>query len=61
MKKLKLLLIAVVGIMVVSCGNMNQFFGAVKNGGVINAITSVIGLDKVSAQGLIGSWKYSRR
>ncbi|MBR4192295.1 MAG: DUF4923 family protein [Prevotella sp.] len=59
MKKLKLLLIAVVGIMVVSCGNMNQFFGAVKNGGVINAITSVIGLDKVSAQGLIGSWKYS--
>ncbi len=43
----------------VSCGNMNQILGAMSNGGVVNAITSVIGLDKVSAQGLIGSWKYS--
>ena len=58
MKRIKLLIIAIAGIMTVSCGNMNQFLGAVKNGGVINAITSVIGLDKVSAQNLIGSWKY---
>ena len=58
MKRIKLLIIAIAGIMAISCGNMNQFLGAVKNGGVINAITSVIGLDKVSAKNLIGSWKY---
>ena len=58
MKRIKLLIIVIAGIMAISCGNMNQFLGAVKNGGVINAITSVIGLDKVSAQNLIGSWKY---
>jgi hypothetical protein len=45
--------------LLVSCGNMNQVLSAIQNGSVINAITSVIGLDKVSAQSLIGSWSYS--
>ena len=39
---------------------MNQVLSAMTNGtGVVNAISSVIGLDKVKAQNLIGSWKYS--
>jgi len=39
---------------------MNQVLSAMTNGrGLSNAITSVIGLDKVTAQGLIGSWKYN--
>ena len=42
-----------------SCGNMNQVLNSISNGSAINAITSVIGLDKVSASNLIGSWKYS--
>ena len=45
---------------VVGCSNMNQVLSAMTNGtGVVNAITSVIGLDKVSAKDLIGSWQYS--
>ena len=43
-----------------SCGNMSQVLGAMTNGtGVVNAITSVIGLDKVKAQNLIATWKYN--
>ena len=43
-----------------SCGNMSQVLGAMTNGtGVVNAISSVIGLDKVKAQNLIATWKYS--
>ena len=41
-----------------SCGNMNQVLSAIQNGSVVNAIASVIGLDKVSAANLIGSWSY---
>jgi hypothetical protein len=59
MKKINLLLLCIVGILATSCGNMNQILGAMSNGSVINAISSVIGLDKVSAQNLIGSWKYN--
>lgn len=59
MKKINLLLLCIVGILSTSCGNMNQILGAMSNGSVINAISSVIGLDKVSAQNLIGSWKYN--
>ena len=59
MRKIQVLLVAVACILLVSCGNMNQVLSAIQNGGVINAITSVIGLDKVSAQNLIGSWTYS--
>ena len=43
-----------------SCGNMGQVLGAMTNGtGVVNAITSVIGLDKVKAQNLIATWNYA--
>ena len=59
MRKIQVLLVAVACILLVSCGNMNQVLSAIQNGGVINAITSVIGLDKVSAQNLVGSWTYS--
>lgn len=59
MRKNHLLLIGVACMLLVSCGNMNQVLSAIQNGSVINAITSVIGLDKVSAQSLIGSWSYS--
>ena len=59
MRKIQLLFVAVVSILLVSCGNMNQVLSAIQNGSVINAITSVIGLDKVSAQNLIGSWTYN--
>ena len=59
MRKIYLLLVAVVSMLVVSCGNMNQVLSAIQNGSVVNAITSVIGLDKVSAQNLIGSWTYN--
>ena len=58
MKKLKIGMIAAVCLVATSCANMNQVLSAISNGSVVNAITSVIGLDKVSATGLIGSWKY---
>ena len=59
MRKIQLVLVAVACTLLVSCGNMNQVLSATQNGGVINAITSVIGLDKVSAQNLVGSWTYN--
>lgn len=60
MKKIKIAALALVSLMTISCGNMNQIMGAMSGKGAINAITSVIGLDKLSAKGLIGSWRYSR-
>ena len=59
MKKILFLSVAVACMLLTSCGNMNQVLSAIQNGSVINAITSVIGLDKVSAQNLIGTWSYS--
>lgn len=59
MKKIQLFFVAVTCMLMTSCGNMNQVLSAIQNGSVINAITSVIGLDKVSAQNLIGSWAYN--
>jgi len=59
MKKIKIGIVAALCLMATSCGNMNQVLSAISNGSVVNAITSVIGLDKVSAANLIGSWKYS--
>ena len=58
MKKMMMMSLAgLVCMTLVSCGNMNQVLGAMTNGtGITNAITSVIGLDKVTAQGLIGNW-----
>jgi len=63
MKKIKMTMIAAVCMALVSCGSstsLSQVLGAMTNGaGIVNAITSVIGLDKVRAADLVGSWKYS--
>ena len=58
-KMMKMSLGGLACLALVSCANMNQFLGAMTNGtGITNAITSVIGLDKVTPQGLIGTWQY---
>lgn len=60
MKKAILGFAAFACLAIASCGNMSQVLGAMTNGtGVVNAISSVIGLDKVKAQNLIATWKYS--
>ncbi len=60
MKKVMVGLAALVCIAMTSCGNMSQVLSAMTNGtGVVNAISSVIGLDKVKAQNLIATWSYS--
>jgi hypothetical protein len=60
MKKVILGFAAFACLTMASCGNMSQVLGAMTNGtGVVNAISSVIGLDKVKAQNLIATWKYS--
>ena len=57
-----MLVAACVGITFVSCGssaNWGQVLGTIGSGGTIaNAFSSVIGLDKVTQQGLIGTWTY---
>ena len=55
MKKIKIVLVVIACLMMTSCG---QVMTALTNGSVVNAITSVIGMDKVSARGLIGTWTY---
>ncbi|WP_028904039.1 MULTISPECIES: DUF4923 family protein [unclassified Prevotella] len=60
MKKVMVSIAALACIAMTSCGNMGQVLGAMTNGtGVVNAITSVIGLDKIKAQNLIATWKYN--
>lgn len=60
MKKYKIGIVASMCLLATSCGNMGQVLSAMSNGtGIINAISSVIGLDKVSAQNLIGEWHYN--
>ena len=60
MRKITVALIAISLLALASCGNMGQIMGAMTNGtGIINAVSSVIGLDKVKSQNLIGSWSYS--
>ena len=55
MKKIQIVLIGIACLMMTSSG---QVLTAISNGSVVNAITSVIGMDKVSARGLIGTWSY---
>ena len=58
-KMMKMGLAGLACLALVSCANMGQVLGAMTNGtGITNAITSVIGLDKVTPQGLIGTWQY---
>ena len=59
MKKVKIGVMAFACMLALaSCGNMSQIMGAMSGTGVVNAISSVIGLDKVKAQQLIGTWSY---
>jgi len=56
MRKTKIGIMALSCLLLVSCGNL----GALMSGeGVANAITSVIGLNKVKPQELLGTWSYS--
>ena len=55
MKSIKIGMLALASLIMVSCGNV----GHVMNGKALgNAVKSVIGLDKVKSQQLIGDWKY---
>ncbi|MBQ9231742.1 MAG: DUF4923 family protein [Prevotella sp.] len=63
MKRIKTTLVAAAllitaGIVVTSCGagTLLQTLGS--GGTIANAFTSVIGLDKVTQRGLVGTWKY---
>ena len=57
-----MLVAACVGITFVSCSsssNWGQVFSTIGSGGTVaNVFSSVIGLDKVTQDGLIGTWKY---
>lgn len=56
MRKTKIGIMALACLLLVSCGNL----GALMSGeGVANAITSVIGLNKVRPQELLDTWSYS--
>ena len=57
MKKIKIVFVGIVCLIMTSCG---QMLSAISNGSVVDAITSVIGMDKVSARGLIGTCVYQR-
>lgn len=63
MRKITTTIIAIVllltaGITVTSCG-AGTFLQTIGSGGTLaNAFTSVIGLDKVTEKGLVGTWKY---
>lgn len=54
---------ALMGIGVASCSsnsNLGSILGTIGSGGTIaNVFSSVIGMDKLTAQGLIGTWNYS--
>jgi hypothetical protein len=59
-KKIVMEMMVIACLALTSCGNMSQVLSAMTNGtGVVNAISSVIGLDKVKAQNLIATWSYS--
>ena len=64
MKKIKTTIIATAllitaGVVATSCG-AGTLLQAIGSGGTLaNAFTSVIGLDKVTEKGLIGTWNYS--
>lgn len=66
MKKLSFLFAAAVLFVATGCnmgsmGNSGNALGGVLNGATVgNVLTSVLGLDKVSQQQLIGTWKYAQ-
>ena len=65
MKKTTILVVsamlALTSLVVTSCGGgtLSSVLNTIGSGGTLaNAFTSVIGLDKVTKQGLVGTWKY---
>lgn len=61
MKKVTVIgvIVAAFCLLATNCGNMSHVLNAIGNGSVVNALSSVIGLDKVSADKLLGTWKYN--
>ncbi|MBQ9215629.1 MAG: DUF4923 family protein [Prevotella sp.] len=57
MKRIRIGMTILGCLLLVSCGNLGSMMSGT---GVINAVSSVIGLDKVRTQDLIGTWNYSR-
>ena len=52
-------LLLVAGVVVTSCGGAGTLLQTLGSGGTLaNAFTSVIGLDKVTKQGMVGTWHY---
>jgi hypothetical protein len=53
-------LLLVAGVVVTSCGGAGTLLQTLGSGGTLaNAFTSVIGLDKVTKQGMVGTWHYN--
>ena len=55
-------LLLTAGIVITSCGTgtLSSVLNTIGSGGTLaNAFSSVIGLDKVTKQGLVGTWKYN--
>lgn len=72
MRKIGLFMAGVCCLAVISCGNLgmtngtssgvnvlDDFLGTITNGNtVVNTITSVIGMDKITGKNLVGNWYY---
>ena len=53
-----LVLMVTAGVVVTSCGAGTLLQTVASGGTLANAFSSVIGLDKVTKQGMVGAWKY---
>ena len=53
-----LVLMIIAGAVVTSCGAGTLLQTVASGGTIANAFSSVIGLDKVTKQGMVGAWKY---
>ena len=53
-----LVLLITAGVVVTSCGAGTLLQTMASGGTIANAFSSVIGLDKVTKQGMVGAWKY---
>ncbi len=62
MKKISVFVLAVCTMVLAGCGAGNVLNALTNNGtgNFGNVLTSVLGLDKVSAENLVGTWRYTR-
>ena len=67
MKKIKSFIVGMAAMTLVACGGSNILNGVLSGlagtdgnaaSGIGNVLTSVLGLDKVTEAGLVGSWRY---